>query len=145
MSRQQRFRNRYSSRSGRPVPTIRITFRPVSSTGFSQPVTEEFDVDTGFHGALKMPSGMTIVFAQEGLKGIQDTWILANGTGATVWKFRVEILRIEGEVEFNFPSPIPSVVGCMGSGGNLIGLELLNRWIAELHGPQRILSIYEET
>jgi hypothetical protein len=115
----------------------------VSSTGFSQPVTEEFDVDTGFHGALKMPSGMTNAFVQEGLKGITDTWILANGTRVNVLKFRIEILKIEGEVEFSFPSPIPSVVGCMGSGGNLIGLELLNRWIAVLHGPQGILSIYE--
>ncbi len=81
-----------------------------------------------------------------GIIGVDKPMFTAGGAEPSKL-FRVEALEIIGTSKFAFPYPVETTLFCFGAPNQtspLIGLQLLNKWIAEFDGPRKHLKLLTE-
>ncbi len=96
-------------------------------------------VDTGFNGGIFLPDDFSKKFESLGVAAYSAPLILADGNRIEAKTYSGAIKQIS-EYQFNPSISVP--IFCYGKGSSLIGLEAINRWISEFHGPKHDLTLF---
>jgi len=124
----------------RSTPILRVTFIVRDNAGLGHDFTEDFMVDTGFNGGLKLPKNYVQILKRFGIEGIDAITFLADGTRVLTSIFDAEIVEISSTTSYHFSPPVLTKLSCFGSLPFLIGRQFLDKWIAEFDGPKQVLS-----
>jgi len=127
---------------GGPYPFLEVRIVVTrQDTGRREVFTENCKVDTGFYADIFMPSHYQLAISQLGVPLYDTPLILADGKEVSAKACYAHVEKID---DHEFPAPgIDIALFCHGNPKNpLLGLRLLNKWIAELDGPRQILSLF---
>ena len=114
-----------------PMSARQITFR------------KDCKVDTGFNGDILIPFYHVDEIRNLGVRLYDADITLANGRSVPGMCC---LARIQKMSDHEFPSP-GIEINLIRSGeptDSLMGLKLLSRWIAEFHGPKKLLTLFTE-
>jgi len=104
---------------------------------------EECKVDTGFNGDILTPLHHISDLSLTGARLYDGDFELANGEIITGKWCLARVTKI-ANYEFYPPHIEIALICCGKSRNSLFGLRLLSKWIANFHGPKRLLTISEE-
>ena len=131
-----------TSFSPTPLPILKIKFNVQRPNGALFEIMEEFYVDTGFTGDLKLPQSLGSRLKGMGIGGITELVTVANGITKNEI-FQAEITEIVLNNTNILTGSQPCTISCMGGNNtaNLVGLNALRNWKICMDLPQQILSI----
>ena len=125
-----------------PLPILTIKFHITNPNKERFERIEEFYVDTGFSGDLKLSKDMGLIFREIGIQSTEEMVRIPNGS-VEIDSFKAIITEIVLN-SFNIMSNSqPCVILCMGdiNTPNLVGLHALRKWKVCMDLPHQILSI----
>ncbi|MEM3383671.1 MAG: hypothetical protein QXD42_03990 [Nitrososphaerales archaeon] len=123
------------------TPILKVTFIVRDNSGLGHDFTEDFMVDTGFNGGLKLSKNYIRILERLGIEGIDSVALLADGTRVLTSIFDAEIAEISSITNYRLSPPVPTKLSCFGLPPFLIGRQFLDKWIAEFDGPKQVLSL----
>lgn len=128
--------------SPKPLPILTISLSIKKPNGKLFVHTDEYQVDTGFDGDLKLPSSFASRLKGMGVEGVVRVVSVADGS-AKGENFEAEMVEIGLNATNILARPQKCSILCMGqnSTGNLVGLNALRNWKVCFDIPQQILSV----
>lgn len=131
------------TKTGKNYPYVQISIRIYGSDQNDFITIQETNclVDTGFSGGLLLASSKSADLSLIGKKTVDVPIKLAGGMEDVARCCKGYLTRIN---EFEFPMNSVEITVCFLGEDNkgLAGLNLLKSWIAEFHGPNRVLTIF---
>ena len=128
--------------SRRTLPILSIKFTVQKPNGKDVEFNDEFWVDSGFPGFLKMPQNFTVKLKRMGVRFVDKNMTIASGP-TSVEACSVVIDRIELNSKNILPKKVVSVLICNGTPDtpSLVGLGALEKWKICLDLPKEVLTI----
>ena len=119
-----------------------IKFSITKSNGKSFEYNDEYYVDTGFNGDLKLPQSMGSRLKGMGIKGVVELVTDASGdTTNDIFQAMISEIILNNTNILN--NPQSCIISCFGKDktAKLVGLNALRNWKVCVDLPQQILSI----
>lgn len=132
MGRREFAKGRYLSEQGKYILEAELS---IESLVF--PVA--LQADTGFNGGIFLPKSYSERLEQNNIYGYIAPLRLADGSRILAKTYLGAIKKIS---EYQFNPAILISVFCYGDSTSLVGLEVLNQWISEFHGPENNLTLF---
>lgn len=128
--------------SQRNLPILSIKFTIQKPNGKDVEFNDEFWVDSGFTGDLKMSQSFGSRLKGMGITGIKEFSTVASGNAISE-NFLATIQEILLNGVNILPTPRPCLITCMGDNltAKLVGLNALNQWTVCLDLPNEVLTI----
>lgn len=127
----------------RPIPRVDVDFFVIDQkSGSRELCNTSYYLDTGFEGGLKQSDSFALMLKRKNIDGPAQPMRTA-GKPALGKLFQAEITCIRTNAVYKFPDPLAVPLVCFGEDNTppLLGLQVMNKWVATFDGPKRFFRI----